>query len=79
MTEGIARHERHPADTMALQTQQQPLAPIPPGATSTGHWAALDAVSAQTSGLRGKRLAEHIVSCTRQSAAHLSSFQTLGF
>ena len=48
MTEGIARHERHPADTMALQTQQQPLAPIPPGITSTGHWAALDAVSAQT-------------------------------
>ena len=27
MTEGIARHERHPADTMAWQTQQQLLAP----------------------------------------------------
>ena len=36
MTEGIAPHERHPADTMALQTQQQPLAPIPLGTTSTG-------------------------------------------
>ena len=48
MTEGIARHERHPADTMALQTQQQLLALIPPGTTSTGHLATLVAVSAQT-------------------------------
>ena len=44
MTEGIGPHERHPADTRALQTQQQLLAPIPPGTTSTGHWVALDAV-----------------------------------
>ena len=29
MTEGIGPHERHPADTMAWQTQQQLLAPIP--------------------------------------------------
>ena len=44
MTEGIGPHERHLADTMAWQTQQQLLAPIPPGTTSTGHWVALDAV-----------------------------------